>query len=203
MANTNAPYGLQPLRTLSGQTSFANRWIIKGIDKDDTQNIGRGDMLKYLATGYVAQWTAGTAVSQWAGVFWGCRYVSISQGKEIYSSIWPGSDASDDVDVDFVPAQGTEPMLFKIQTNSTGVVLADRFANFDITVGSINTTTGWSGSVLDVSSLNTTATLPLRLMNLWRDEMGGEIGPGTQAGAYNWAVVMANVAGAGATGLSS
>lgn len=202
MANQNAPFGLRPLRTLSGQTGFSNRWIVNGIDKDDTTAIFRGDMLKYLTTGYVAQWTASTAVSQFAGVFWGCRYVSISQGKEVYSQIWPGSDAASDVDVDMVPAQGTEPMLFQIQTNATGIAFTDRYGNFDVTVGAGNTTTGWSGMVLDVASINTTATLPLRLMNSWRDEMG-PIGPGTEAGAYNWAVVMANVAGAGATGLAA
>jgi len=83
MANTNAPYGLRPLRTLSGQTSFAPRTIIKGIDNADTQAIYKGDMIKLLGTGYVAQWTAATEASQFAGVFWGCRYVPISQGKQV------------------------------------------------------------------------------------------------------------------------
>ena len=200
MANTNAPFGLRPLRTLSGQTSFSPRTIIAGIDNADTQAIYKGDMLKLLSTGYVAQWTATTAVSQFAGVFWGCRYVSISQGKQIYNNIYPGNDAASDVDVFMIPATGTEPMLFQIQTNSTGVALADRFANFDITVGSGNAYTTLSGSVLDVSSLNTTATLPLRLVELWSDDQITGT-PGTQAGAYNWAVVMANVSGAGATGI--
>jgi hypothetical protein len=200
MANTNAPYGLRPLRTLSGQTSFSPRTIIKGIASGDTQACYKGDMLKLLNTGYVAQWSATTAVSQFAGVFWGCRYVSVSQGKQVYNNIWPGSDASGDVDVFMIPATGTEPMLFQIQANVTGVVLADRGANFDITVGSGSTTTGLSASVLDVSTLNTTATLPLRLIELWSDDsIAGT--PGSAAGAYNWAVVMANVSGAGATGI--
>lgn len=200
MANNNAPYGLRPLRTLSGQTSFSPRTIIKGIDDANSTAIYKGDMLKYLSTGYLAQWTATTAVSQFAGVFWGCRYVSISQGKVVYNNIWPGSDANGDVDCFMIPATGTEPMLFQIQTNSTGVALADRFLNFDITVGSGSTVTGLSASVLDVSTGAGTATLPLRLMELWTDDSA--VGtPGTEAGAYNWAVVMANVSGAGATGI--
>lgn len=203
MANSNAPFGLRPLTTFSGQTAFANRTIPGGIDKDDTQACFRGDMLKYVTTGYVAQWTAATEVSQFAGVFWGCSYNSISQGKYIYNNIWPGSDAADDVDVHIIPAQGTEPALFQIQTNATGVVSTDLYGNFDVTVGSGNTTTGWSGMVLNVGSINTTATLPLRLIQLWTGAMGGIIGPGTQAGAYNWAIVQANVAGAGATGLAA
>ena len=58
---------------------------------------------------------------------------------------------------------------------------------------------------LDTGTLNTTATLPLRIVDLWANWTSGNNPegagggsspmPGTQAGAYNWAVVAINTQG--------
>lgn len=198
MANTNAPFGCRLHSALSGTVNDQLEWQYNGIDKDDTAVIGFGDPLKRLSTGYMACWTAGTAVSQLAGIFAGCEYLSISQGKRIRNNYWPGSDASGDVDVIYVPINLAIPSKFLIQTNSTGVVLADIGANFDLTMATASTLTGQSVSYIDVSSLNTTATLPFRLVGLASHVMKGN---GSQAGAYNVGIFAANSSGAGSTGI--
>ena len=66
MANVNAPFGLKPLTSATGAAS--NYEMRKAnIAYNNTTKIYRGDPVKLLSTGYIAQWTAATAVSQLAG----------------------------------------------------------------------------------------------------------------------------------------
>lgn len=195
MANTNAPFGLRPLMAGgSAPTGFANQTRRNGILYSNGTAIYSGDLVKFLDTGYLGQWTATTAVSQAAGVFVGCRRFSTSQNTDYYSPYWPGNDAaSGTVDAFLIPLSQAPSMLFVIQTDATGITQAAIGANADIAVGTGNTTTGFSGSYLDVSTLGTEATKPLRIVDLWSNYC--PVGPGTQTGAYNWAVVSVNSTG--------
>ena len=75
--------------------------------------IARGDLVQSLSTGYVSLNSAGTAVSQIAGVFLGCRYLSTAQGKWIYASYWPTADHAVDGYAEILPIAGVPPQLFK------------------------------------------------------------------------------------------
>lgn len=207
MANTNAPFGLRQIG-LNGApvTNFAMQERRNAILYSNGTAIYTGDLIKMQNSGYMAQWTATTAVSQCWGVFGGCRYYSNSQQTIAPNKYWPGTDAaSGTVLAQYIPAILSPAPLFVIQTDATGITLADIGANADIVVGTGSTTTGQSGSYLDTGTLNTTATLPLRIVDLWANvAMGGPVEgagssstliPGTQAGAYNWAVVALNVTG--------
>jgi len=191
MANTNAPFGLRQVG-LNGSpvTNFGMTTRFGGIDKDDTTPIFCGDLVKRLATGYLAQWTNGTAVSQAAGVFFGCEYYSISQQARIFNRFWPGTDAAGDVDAFLIPFQQTPNPTFVVQSGAAGIAFADIGKNVDIVVGSGNTTSGFSGSYL--STVVDTATVPLTIVDLWTTANGGGVGPGVEAGAYNWVLVAAN-----------
>jgi hypothetical protein len=198
MANTNAPFGLKQLG-LNGSSvapTMGQVTLRNGILYTDTTKNFFGDLLKMQSTGYLTQWTAGTAVSQLWGVALGCRYYSSSQNNILYSPYWVGADAaSGTVDAFIIPGILSPPGLYVIQTDSTGITLADIGANADVVVGSGSTVGGcFSGSYLDHTTLATTATLPLRVVDLWaaRAPSGS---PGTAAGAYNWAVVALNVQG--------
>ena len=70
----------------------------KLIASNNATKIYQGDPIKVLSTGYVAQWTNGTASTALAGIFVGCRYLSTSQGKTLFSNYWPGSDAAADAE---------------------------------------------------------------------------------------------------------
>jgi len=200
MANTNAPFGALPLGTMGASATY--ELVPMKIAYGDTTKIYTGDLVKKLSTGYIAQWTATTAVSQLAGIFMGCEYLSTAMGKVVRNNYWPGADTTADAKGFIIPLNLAAPMLLKIQTDATGVAFADIGANFDIAVGTGSTATGRSGSYLDVSTIATTATLPFRLVDLWGTGGRGNMGPGTQAGAYNWAIVAANTSGAGSTGIT-
>lgn len=204
MANTNAPFGARVL--MGGAGSAPNfEQIPFTIDKDDTQAIYSGDFVKKLTTGYGAQWTAATAVSQLWGIFAGCEYLSTSQGKWVRNNYWPGSDAAGDVVGYLIPLNLAQPMRLLLQTDSTGVSLTGIGANFDVAMGTGNTSTGRSGMYVDVSTLEATATLPLRLEALYGGALNAAgregVGDGSASGAYNWGIFVANIHGA--TGLAA
>jgi hypothetical protein len=192
MANTNAPFGLRQLG-LNGSppTNFSNATFIGGIDNADTTPIFCGDLIKRVNTGYVAQWTNGTAVSQALGVFLGCSYYSISQNTKVFNRFWPGADAAADVDAFYIPFQQAPIGSFVIQSGPAGIEFADIGKNVDIVVGTGNTTTGFSGSYL--STVVDTATVPLTITGLWTSTNAGGVGPGVEAGAYNWVLCSANI----------
>lgn len=204
MANTNAPFGLRFIGLMGSPPT--NSGLVErrnGILSTNTTAIYTGDLLKISANGYLYQWTATTAAYLCYGVFAGCRYASSSQQTVVPQKYYPGTDAaSGSILAQYYPGALSAPALFVIQTDSTGVALADIGMNFDITVGSGSATTGFSGSYLDVSSVTTATTAPLRLVDLWTNySMGNSptgagtsstLAAGTQAGAYNWAVVALN-----------
>lgn len=205
MANTAAPFGLADWQSAMGAAPTFEE-INATVSSSDGTAIGYGDPVKKLSTGYVSRWTATTAVSQLAGIFVSCRYFSTSQQQYVVRNYWPGSDATGDVTVKLVPCNLAAPGRFLIQSDATGVAFADIGANCDVNMGTVNTTTGFSGAYLDTGTLNTTATLPFRILNILG--VGGEnapIGPngtnGLAAGAYNLVIVAANVSGAGSTGI--
>lgn len=207
MANTNNPYGLLPFQSAVGSASnFEN--VQKQIAYNDTTVIYRGDPVKLLSTGYISQWTAATDAKYFAGVFWGCTYLSSSQGKVVQSQIWPGADvastAQSTIVAQIIPTgMGAGAALFRAQSDSTGVAFADIGSNAEITVGTGSALTGQSGAYL--SGVATTATLPVTIIGLYGGlpGAGGFMGVqpsstnpygGSATGAYNWVIVRPNAA---------
>lgn len=208
MANTNNPFGLRQLGLNgSSATPTAGQVTLRNaITNTNSTKIFFGDLIKMQTTGLVAQWTATTAVSQCWGVFLGCRYYSTSQNNILYSPYWVATtDASQGtIDAQFLPAILSPPGLFAIQTDATGITSGNIGLNADVVVGTGSTTGAcYSGSYLDTTTLCTTSTLPLRIVDMWVNYMGTTVTstgisaagafPGTATGAYNWAVVALNV----------
>lgn len=196
MANTLAPFGFRQTGVYGGVAPNFGM-ITRTIDKDDNTKVFFGDPVKSLSTGYVAQWTAGTAVSQLAGIFVGCKYLSTAQGRIVWSQYWPGADAAADVEAYLAPCNLSVPPTFVVQSSGTAITLADIGANADVSIGTGSTVTGVSGATLDQASIGVEATKPFRIVDLYRG-----VGNGADAASsYNWVLVAANVAGAGSTGI--
>src|SRR5689334_18337589 len=199
MANTNAPFGLRYLGLQgSPPLNAALRERRNAILSTNTGAIYTGDLIMQSSNGYLYQWTATTAAYLCAGVFAGCRYASVSQQTVVPQKYWPGTDAvTGSVLAQFYPAALAPSALFVIQTDATGITVADIGANADIIVGT--GANGFSQSYLDTTSIATNVTRPLRIIDLWAnwtmgnspEGAGGSssLAPGTQSGAYNWAVV--------------
>ena len=207
MANTNAPFGLRFVGYKgSPPTNSAIRERRNGILYSGTTAIYTGDLIKKSADGYLYQYTSGSSAYLVQGVFAGCRYASNSQQTIVPSKYYPGTDAaSGTILAQYEDCSLAPSALYVIQTDATGVVLADIGMNFDVIVGSGSTLTGRSGTYLSVTSITTAVTAPLQLVDLWTNwSMGNSptgagtsstLAPGTQAGAYNWAVVAINNGG--------
>jgi len=215
MPNNNAPFGFSQQQGAVGAASNFEL-INMPIAYNDSTKIYTGDPVKRLNTGYIAQWTAATAVSQLAGIFVGCEYLSSSQGKMVQSPYWPGADvassAQSTIRAKIIPCNLAIPSKFLVQSDATGIAFADIGQNIDVALGTGSTLTGQSGAYLDTGTLGTAATLPFRIVGLYGGAWGaggnggvqpGTTGPysGSATGAYNWVIVQANVSGAGSTGI--
>ena len=195
MANTLAPFGALPTKGADGAAPTYGM-TTRLVAYNDTTKIFRGDLVKSLNTGYIAQWTAGTAVSQAAGIFWGCKYYSLSNQTTVFSKYWPGADVATNAVITayLIPIATAVPPRFYIQTansatTAVAVTLADIGQNADVAMGTGSTTSGNSAMYLDINTFGTTATLPFRIVGL-----GPTSGPGSDAAsAYNVVAVQANI----------
>jgi hypothetical protein len=161
MSNTNNPYGFRLISYLDGQSpNYAPTQ--RRVLKTNSTPIFKGDPCVQLNTGYIAQATAGT--TQIAGIFDGCEYLSISQGRTVRSPYWPGTDAALDVAAFIIDSPTA---VFQVQSGNGGpVVLADVGENINFGLGTGNTFTGQSGAYADFATLSpSTTTLPFRVIN--------------------------------------
>ena len=187
MANTNAPFGF---RQYSGTGSAPTYEQVAVAIQYNASAIYYGDPVLQNADGTV---TVGAAASTQvtgtvAGVFVGCKYLSVAQKRTVWSNFWPGSDVASGNYVEGYIVNDPNAK-FVVQTDATGATLAAVGANAGYNTGAGNTASGISGSYLDISTLNTTSTLPFRVVSLVVDPPGA---PGTQSGAYNYVVVAFN-----------
>ena len=183
MANTQAPFGFRAVRRIDGAAlNFMTN--VRLIASNDTTPIGYGDPVTSLNTGYITRSTAGTTTI--AGIFMGCEYYDTSFQRWTWMPNWTGTSSTsgeirayicDDVNV-----------VFEAQSNGTAIGLADVQANINFVIGSQNSA-GISTTALNQSTINTTATLPFRIVGL-----SPRIGVDPTA-SYNVAEVVLNNAG--------
>jgi hypothetical protein len=106
------------------------------------------------------------------GVFNGCRFTDPSTSKERFSNHYPASTAAADIEAFIIDAPHA---VYEIQADDTFPV-ADLFGNFDIvnaTAG--DTVSGISRAELDVTTGATTATLPLKAIDISQDPENSDV----------------------------
>lgn len=183
MANTNAPFGF---RQYSGTGSAPTYEQVPVRIAYNASAIYYGDPVQPDANGYVVVGSPGT--TQIAGIFQGCKYLSVAQKRTVWSNYWPGSDvASSNIVEGYIINDPNAKWV--AQTGATGATAADINANVNFAIGTGNAASGISGAYVDMSTVNTTNTLPFRIVGLDVDPPGA---PGTEAGAYNLVIVAFN-----------
>lgn len=182
MANTNAPFGFTQYRGNGSAPTYEQ--VVATILSTDTTPIFCNDPVAPTAAGYVTQASSNSV--QVSGIFVGCKYLSTSQKRTVWSRYWPGSDNSGDVEAYVINDPNAR---WLVQSDATGVTQAGINANIGFAIGTGSTATGTSGAYLDTSTINTTSTLPFRIIALGANPPGS---PGTEAGAYNRVVVAFN-----------
>ena len=215
MTNTFAPFGFSQYRGLGYTPTFELTPAL--ISSANAGAIFQGDAVVPVtgsATGYIKQATAGTVAL--LGIFWGCKYMSVSQKRTVWNAYWPGSDASGDVEAYIISDPAAQFLVQTGNSNTTATAvtqakigqlinLATAVDNASGKGGSAgNTANGLSTMYADQYTIGTTATLPFQIRSVVTNPPGNN---GTDvANPYNFIIVGFNNAlyqGAGSrTGIS-
>tara|TARA_X000001388_G_scaffold76194_2_gene72853 strand:+ start:1421 stop:2005 length:585 start_codon:yes stop_codon:yes gene_type:complete len=170
MANQDAAFGMRPVGRIGGMpfTGGQSRYRIAA---DYGTSIFQGDMVMQVTGGGVEVHADGGTVPI-VGVFNGCSYTDPTTKEQKFSNFYPASTNASDIIAFIID----DPMvIFEVQCNAAFPV-ADLFGNFDIVYTSAgSTTTGISGAELNVSDGNTTATLPLKAIDISQDPENSDV----------------------------
>ena len=179
MANTNAPFGFAQD---AGNGSTPTYETVVRLAQYNASAIYYGDPVTSQTDGTIAISSVGT--TQIAGIFYGCKYLSVSQKRVVWNNYWPGSDVASGNYVECYIVNDANAR-FLVQSGSTGLTLADVGANVQFNIGTPSSVTGLSGAY--VESPNTTSTLPFRVYEIVTTPVGSNPSPTT--GAYALAIV--------------
>jgi len=168
MANSNAPFGLRPVRRLDGAAPNyqTNNYL---ISTSQTHKIGTGDLVKTDGSyaGYV-DYAAATDTPV-LGVFAGAEWYDTAVAKKLYMTQWTGSTTAVSPITCYVY---DDPMIvFEVQSGNGGpVTQANVRQNGKISatgVGSPNSTSGISTEFLDYATIaGGQSTYPLKVIGL-------------------------------------
>ena len=160
MATTAAPYGARPINTTSASGSYTGKvQHIKIASAYDTA-IFYGDFVKLVTAGTVEKDT-GTAALTPIGIFMGCKYTDSTSKQMTFNQQWPADMAASDA----VAYVVTDPeVLFRMQSDET-VAQAALGANAAVVQTAGSTSIGNSKNAFDGSTVATTNTLPVKVVD--------------------------------------
>jgi hypothetical protein len=196
MANTNAPFGFRQYSGTGSAPTYEQ--VQMSIASTNSTAIYYGDPVAQLSTGYISTNSiSGTAAI--TGIFVGCRYLSVAQKRPVWSNYWPGSDANGDVTAYVITDPNAQFIVQTANSNTTAtaVGLTNVGNNIGFAMGTGNSANGISGAYADQYTINTTATLPFRIIALANYTPGGVSPLATINGndpttAYNQIIVTFN-----------
>lgn len=189
MANAETSFGLRPVG-LAGAATNSTGSNTYEIASDNTNAIYQYGLVTPTADG-VIDWAGDTAGGTTAalGVLMGVKYHDSVQKKPVWLNYWPGSGAvSVDTNYPIEAIVADNPdQLYVVAADATltdrATALAGVFANASLGTSARggSTANGRSTAQLNVASIATTATLPLRIVGLVDDEANNDYG---SAGAH-------------------
>jgi len=183
MANTQAYNGFSQYSGTGSAPTYEQ--VVATIQSTYTTALFSGDPVEPNAAGYIIQGTGSATI---AGIFVGCKYLSTSQKRTVWSNYWPGSDNTGNVEAYIINDPNAQWVASGDSSTSLWVQAAIN-ANVGYAIGTGNTSTGISGAYLDSTTINTTSTLPFRILGYVIDPPGAN---GTDTGAYRKCIVAFN-----------
>jgi hypothetical protein len=184
MANTAAYNGFQQYSGTGSAPTYEQVAVL--ISSSSTAAIYNGDPVNPDANGFIVRGVTSSSSgnTQIAGVFIGCKYLSVSQKRTVWSNYWPGSDNSGNVEAYII----NDPNA-KFVAQFGNVSVAQTYVNSGVgfNIGTGNANSGISGAFLE--TLATDSTMPFKVVALVTDPPGAN---GTEAGAYQKAIVAFN-----------
>jgi len=179
MANVNAPFGLKPVRMLSG-AAWNQQATLYYIPSSDTNAYYLGDVVQTVAggdtlTGAPQVQLAGTRGSAFTAGLTRGVVVGIGTSVSTPGGNFPGAFDPNNLAATFIPATKAvnyfvwvvdDPnVVYEIACDSGNFAASSYNKNAAFTVGNAPTApANQSQTVLQTSSLNTTVTLPLRVI---------------------------------------
>ena len=136
MANVNGPFGLRPVRHMTGGCIRANEY---SIESAYNTSIFTGDIVELTGTGTNVS-VAAADNDENIGVFAGCRYVDAS-GDQQFKSYWPADTAGTEI-VAYV--YDDPQIIYEVQFDT--LAEANIGLLFQWVVGTGSTSTGQSAS---------------------------------------------------------
>jgi hypothetical protein len=171
MANKDRAFGLRPVRRLSGDY-YAGGQNKFTIASSYGTAIYQGDIVAAVTAGNVERIAAGGS-GYVLGVFNGCFYTDPNTSKPTWSNKYPASTAASDIAAFVI----TDPLIIcEIQADAA-FPRADLFGNFDIVDSSPvgDAYSGRSALELDVTTGATTATLPIKAIEISQDPENSDV----------------------------
>lgn len=182
MANAETAFGLRPVG-LVGSATNSTGFTQYEIASNNTNAIYQNSLVVPTSAGVIDQAgdTAGGTTAA-LGVLMGVEYIDATTKKPTFLNYWPGAN-SVSVDTNF-PVKAlvadNPNQLFVVAADATltdrATALATVFANASLGTSARggSTATGRSTAQLNVASINTTATLPLRIVGLVDDDSNND-----------------------------
>ena len=160
MATSAAPTGAEPVGTLSASGSFTGKVRHIKIASGYGTAIFYGDFVKLVSSGTVEKDTGTTSLTP-VGVFMGCSYTDPSTNQKSFNQQFPASTAASDI---MAYVLDDPSVLMRMQGDATlaQTTLGNNVAVVQ-TAGS--TSIGRSKNAVDSSTVATTNTLPLRIID--------------------------------------
>lgn len=178
MSSNAAPFGLRPIGRLDNGSLevFRQYPIASGY----AANIAMGDIVQLVDGGTTTtiQKQSGTGDATTAldmvGVFVGCSYTDPNTNQVVYSQLWPTGTVASDA-MAFVVDDPN--VLFAIQADGAPTNTGDIYGKNALLVQTApNTSLKISRVALDISTLATTATYPIRVIDYLGGDKGDEKG---------------------------
>lgn len=189
MANQETAFGLRPVGLVGSGVNSTGVTQYE-IASNNANAIYQYSLVTPAAGGVIDQAGATDGgTSQNLGVLMGIEYQDSVQKKPVWLNYWPGSGSvSVDTNYPIKAFVADDPnQLFVVAADATltnrATALATVFANADLGTSARtgSTDTGRSNSQVDVDSIATTATLPLRIVGLVDDDANNDY---ASAGAH-------------------
>ena len=160
MATTATPMGAEPTDTLSASGSFTGKVRHIKVASGYGTAIFYGDFVKLVNTGTVEKDTGTTSATP-VGVFVGCAFTSPSTGELTFSQYFPASTAADDI----VAYVVDDPNVLMRMQSDEAIAQTGLGNNVAVVQTAGSTSIGRSKNAVDGSSIATTNTLPLRIID--------------------------------------
>jgi len=163
MGATSRPFGAKPVQVAgAGYNTGGFRTI--AIASGYAANIGFGDFVKLASDGTIQKDTGTTTLTP-MGIFVGCEYTDPNTKQKLQRQNWPTGTVAADA-VAFVVNDPNAEFLMEADEALAQTAVGNNAA---VVQGTVDSVYGISRNQLDASTINTTSTLPLRILGFVDD----------------------------------